>query len=194
MALNMLSKLFLGFVAIIIGVSLIATVATGALNVTEKTIVYDESFNLVTLGCANATGGGIFNSSNVWCNLTVANYPVLASWERDNCPLTIVSVENTTDQTYALLIEGTDYDLFAATGIIHMLNTTTTNGATYGAANEAGDFNITYINYAYCADDYLRADWNRTVLNLVAGFFALAVMGIGIGLFYNVYKEARIGA
>ena len=64
-----------------------------------------------------------------------------------------------------------------------MLNTTDTR---------RGDFNDTYISYAYCGDNYLNSAWGRTVLNLVAGFFALALLGIGIGTFYSIAKDANI--
>ena len=180
MALNMTSRIFMGFVALIIGIVLIGTIATSTGAVTDKTIVYDEAFDLLVLGCANETG---FNDTNALCNLTVANAPTANTWKADDCPIASVVVSNNTAGTH-VFTAGTDYILYATAGIIDMENTTSTWNWT----------NDTYITYNYCGDDYLNSSWSRSIMNLIAGFFALAVMGVGIGLFYSVYKEANIGA
>jgi len=181
MELTNVSKLFVGFVALIIGIVLITSIATSTLAVTDKKIIYDEHFDLVTLGCSNESA---FNNTNALCNLTVANAPTAGTWKEDDCPIASLVVENTSAGTYTALTEGTDYLLFASAGIIDMQNTTATQIYV----------NDTYVSYSYCGDDYLNQAWSRTVLNLLAGFFALAIMGVGIGLFYSVYKSAGIGA
>ncbi len=194
MELTHVNKLFAGFVALIIGIVLITSIATGTLAATDRTIVSAEPFALVTLGCANATGGGIFNDTNAACTFTLAKQPAGGTWQAadTNCgDLASISVENNSASLYTAATSGTDYDFYSGNGSIHMKNTTTTQGADY---KSAGDWNTTYITYTYCGDGFLSQDWSRTVLNLVAGFFALAVMGVGIALFYNVYNEARIGA
>ena len=184
MASDKMNNLVIGFVAILLGVVLLGAIATGVLAVTDKEIVYDEQFDLVALTCVNATAGGIYNNTFAPCNLTVANAPTVGTWKEDDCPIASVVVTNTSAGTYAALTSGTDYILYASAGIIDMENTTSTQTFT----------NDTYITYSYCGDDYLNQAWSRTVLNLIAGFFALAVMGVGIGLFYSVYKDAGIGA
>jgi len=181
MELTNVNKLFVGFVSLIIGIVLITSIATGTIAVTEKSIVYDEAFDLVTLGCSNESA---FNNTNALCNLTVAHAPVAGTWQKTDCPISSVVITNTSAGTYAAWTSGTDYILFDSSGLIQMVNTT----ATSIYAND------TYVTYDYCGNTYLNQSWARTILNMVAGFFALAVMGIGIGLFYSVYKDAGIGA
>ncbi len=53
--------------------------------------------------------------------------------------------------------------------------------------------NNTYnVSYTFEGDEYVVGSRNRTILNLVPGFFALALLGIGIGLFYAVGKREGI--
>ena len=52
--------------------------------------------------------------------------------------------------------------------------------------------NLTNVGYTYCGDDYMNIAWGRSILNLVAGFFALGILGVGIGLFYSIAKDAGI--
>jgi hypothetical protein len=54
-------------------------------------------------------------------------------------------------------------------------------------ANAGG--NKSYAYYTYCPDTYVNLSWGRTILNLVPGFFALMLIGIGIGLFYKVLRN-----
>lgn len=177
-----MNYIVMAFVFLIIGAALIGSVATSTNERTDKTLVYDETFDLEALGCINATGGGMVNfTADADCNVTLANAPT--SWKIADCPVASVVVENTTAGTYTALTEGTDYDLFASSGIIHMLNT---------AATDAGTLNTTYVSYNYCADDYLNSAWGRTVLGLVAGFFALAILGVSIWLFYSVFRSTGL--
>jgi len=177
-----INVLVLAFVFLIIGSVLLGSIATNIGERTDKTNIYDETFDLNALGCVNATGGGMINSTtDADCNITMANAP--SGWKTTDCPLTSVTVLNTTAGTYAALSEGTDYDLFATTGIIHMLNT---------LDNDGGTFNTTYVNYIHCEDDYLNSSWGRSILGTVPGFFALALLGVSLWLFYTVFKQVGI--
>lgn len=178
--LSNIQKLLLAFVTLILGVVLVGVIATNALAVTDKTSVIDESTNLAT-SCIEGVGQQINGTEDSDCNITVTNAPT--GWKTQDCVLTSVSVENTSAGTFTALTEGTDYNLFANTGIIQMLNTTDTDG---------GDFNTTYVNYDYCQDNYLNLGWGRTVTNLVAGFFAIALLLISVGLFYDVAKDTGL--
>lgn len=180
--LSNIQKLLLAFVTLILGVVFIVVVSTNALAVTVKTPINDESSNLGT-ACIFGVEQEINGTDDADCNITVTNAP--SGWKTQDCVLTSVIVRNTTAsaQTYSALTEGTDYNLFANTGIIQMLNTTDT---------DQGDFNTTYVNYAYCQDNYLNLGWGRTVTNLIAGFFAIALLLISVGLFYDVAKDAGL--
>jgi len=168
------------FLFLIVGIALIGSIASNINEKTDKSIVYDESSNLAT-SCTIGSGDQSINESTSACNITVVNVPT--SWKTLDCPLTNVVVMNTSAGTFPAITEGTDYNLYASTGIIQMLNTTNT---------DAGDFNTTYVDYTYCGDDYLNSSWGRTVLKLVAGFFALALLGVSLWLFYNVFKSTGI--
>jgi len=175
-----------GFVTLLIGITLIGTIATQSNVVTDKTQIYDETFNLFSSGCYNVTGnplGQVNGTEDSNCNFTLANVPT-TQWKMDDCPLASVIVTNATGTTALTL--NTDYLLFTSTGIIQMLNSTLTQG------DYLGPTNTTLVDYTYCADDYLNASWGRSILNIVSGFFAIALLIISVGLFYQVLKNENL--
>ena len=174
-------KLLLAFVTLILGAVLVGVLATNALAVTEKTKVYDESSNLATSCMVYVDTIWQINETDSDCNISVTNAP--SGWKAIDCPLTSVIVENTSAGTWTALAAGTDYNLFASTGIVQMLNTSDTWN---------GIFNTTYVNYVYCQDNYLNLGWGRTATNLVAGFFAIALLLISVGLFFEVAKDTGL--
>jgi len=62
-------------------------------------------------------------------------------------------------------------------------STTNSTGATCTAYNQAGCAN---------AQLYISSSWGATVLNMVPGFFALSIMGIGIAVTYASLRQAGI--
>jgi len=64
---------------------------------------------------------------------------------------------------------------------------TATTNATGFACNVAAD-NATYEPCQL----YLSSSWGRSVLQLVPGFFALALMGIGVAVTYSSLRQAGI--
>lgn len=165
--------LLVGFVALIIAVSLVAPLATESSKVTDKLIVTDEA--------VSANSALLGKDFNVTVNLgPLTNVPT--SWKIEDCPLTITRVTNVTKT--AVLAETTDYTLSTTTGVLNMLNSTK-NRASFGI----GINNNTYITYSYCPDTYLTADWARTSINTTMGFFALACFLTSVGMFYAVAKR-----
>lgn len=156
------------FVSIIIGVSLIGVVATQGNLVTDKTIVVDEA---VDISSARLADGDI----NTTYPLTITNAP--SGWKVSECPITSVTYGNSS-QDFTLT---TDYTFTDTTGVLLLKNT-----ATVQMANTT---NATLIDYTYCGDDYLTQGWSRNVIDLVPGFFAIALMLIGVALFYAVLKN-----
>lgn len=166
MVMESSQKLILAFVTLILGAVLVVVIATNSLAVTDKVIIADEAIDI-----GSSVVGGQVNESV--SNFTVTNNPT--GWKIIDCPLITVTYGNATDD-YVL---NTDYESFPAAGIIHVLNTTTTeNGG-----------NDTLIDYTYCADDYLNLSWGRTLLNLVAGFFAISLLMISVALFFSIAKD-----
>lgn len=168
----------MAFVFLIVGVALIGTIASSVNDVTDKRTVYDESVSIASAKVYPGAVQGQVNESI--SNFTLANYPT--DWKKVDCPLAVDSVENTTDGLYTLIL-GTDYELFNTEGIIRYLNVTTTNG-TMG--------NNTYVTYTYCADGYINSSWGRSVLVTVPGFFALALLGVSLWLFYAVFRSTNL--
>lgn len=179
-----MNYLVLAFIMLVVGSVFAAQIATSTNEKTDKTIAYDESYDLVAAGCINATEGGTINGTqDAGCNITVAHAPTgWKLYDTDSCPLTNVVVNNGSTAV-ANLVAGTDYNAFLDVGIIQMLNTTDT---------DEGFYNTTVIDYTYCGDEYINSTWARTVLDLIAGFFVLALLGGSLWLFYNVFRDAGI--
>jgi len=177
--------LVMAFVLLIIGSALIGTIASNTNGITSKDRVYNESKDLVALGCIQAEidGGQINGTDDANCNVSVSNAP--SGWEiydTDSCPTSSVIVMNSTGFIFA---EGTDYNEFLDIGVIQMLNSSDT---------QEGFANTTLTTYAHCGDGYLNSSWGRTVLSLVAGFIALALLGGSLWLFYSVWNSLGINS
>ncbi len=169
---NNVSKIIVGFFMIILGLVLISTVANSSDLVTGKIDVINEAIDISSARLSS-------NSINVTVsNFTIANIP--SGWKLDDClPSGIVYGNATADFS-----SGADYNFYASIGILQVLNTSTT------AINS--EVNDTFLDYVYCPDTYLNIAWGRSIISLVAGFFALAILGLGLGLFYSVAKDAGI--
>ena len=70
-----------------------------------------------------------------------------------------------------------------ATQVSTAASTTNSSGSTCTTYNQAGCAN---------AQLYISNSWGATVLNMVPGFFALAIMGIGIAVTYASLRQAGI--
>jgi hypothetical protein len=138
--------------------------------------VTDESYNLHTLGCYE--GGQVNGTTDADCNLTVAYAP--SGWKATDtdCYLSDVVVTNATGTAYTL---NTDYKVFEITGIIQMLNTSTTETPN----------NVTLIDYKYCGDSYMADSWGRSVLNVNVGLFAIAILIAAVTIVYLLFGNKK---
>lgn len=165
-----ISLLILGFVMLIIGVVLLPTIAELGNDKTNKIEVNDEAIDI----SAAVLAGGEINGTYPF---TVTNAPT--GWETTECPLTSITYGNSsTDFTVT-----TDYTITASTGVLYLVNTTAYG---YGATND------TVIDYTHCDEDYIVASWQRTILDLVPGFMAIALLIISVGIFFQIAKEEGI--
>lgn len=183
-ALKSIPTLILAFVALILGVVLIGSVATNTLATTTKSVAANE---LVTITDARLAGNQINESK--WFTLTYGK-PYATAWRSDTSGCTLTDLGVTNGST--TLVANTDYVLNTSwngegtattIGDIKFLNTTTTVESIP---------NTTYVSYSYCPDGYLTQAWTRSVNNLVPGFFALALLIIAVGLFYSVARDNDI--
>ena len=168
------SKLVLAFFTLILGIVLIGSIAESSNLVTNKLIIAGETLD-ISAAVYGATG--TINASEV---LTIANYP--SGWKTGDCPITSFVMRN---QTGVELAVTTNYVFTASTGTLTLVNDESLNGT-------SATSNDTSIDYVYCGDGYINIAWGRTILNLVAGFFALALLGVSLALFYGVAKDAGI--
>lgn len=157
------------FVALIIGVSLIGVIASEGNDVTNMITISSEEIDYTTAVQVNGT-------INTSVEYTIANVP--DGWRVLGCPISSFDLYNSSSSLTAV-----DYTFNTATGVITFNNSANVNGTAT---------NTTTATYAYCNEGYLTQGWNRSVLNLVPGFFALALMGIGIGLFYSIIRKEGI--
>ncbi len=183
MSLGNTQKLLLAFVTLILGAVLIGVIASQSIAVTEKQGVVNASLGDLTTCFVNSSWWFEPDISLAACNLTVVNIPT--SWKIEDCPIADVSVRNGTADDMTL---DTDYTLDAASGSINILNSTGNQG--WNTPNPSD--NLTYVDYTYCADDYLNLSWGRIVVNLVGGFFAIALLLVSVGLFFDVAKDNNI--
>ncbi len=170
-----INLLIAGFVFLIVGIVLLSPVASNTNDVIDKDVVSDETTNL-SVSCYVA---GEVNESVSACNLTITNAP--SGWKVAECPLTSVTATNATGTALTL---ATDYNFFESGSIIQMLNTTDTNATGLGED--------VILGYTFCPDDYLNSTWGRSVLATVPGFFALALLGVALWMFYAVFRNVGL--
>jgi len=179
-------SLLLGaFIAILIGAVLIGTVASEGLKKTTTLRITSENISIADMRnvtACNSEGCDILMSYNVTVNVSEEN---ALAWKRESCALSDISIvmQNISDANQLLTL-GTDYIFTEEYGNFSLRNTTIV-GQVKG--------NRTFVNYTYCPDEYVNVAWGRTIINLVPGFFALAILGIGISLLLIVLKREGIG-
>lgn len=106
--------------------------------------------------------------------LSIAHVPT--GWKAESCPIATIVLTNGT----TVLTQGTDYTY--SLGRINLISSLGNNGSTTYSYK---------TNYNYCPDNYISG-WGGTVLNLIPGFFALALLLFSVGMFYSVAKEVGI--
>ena len=163
-SINMLIGAFL---ALIIGVSLIGVVASTGNVITNTINISGEN---ISYAAARETATGAVDTTAI----VIANYPT--TWRITGCPIIGLVLHNSSSS----LTNVVDYVFTASTGSIAFNNTDNVNGSAS---------NTTTATYVYCNNEYLTQGWNRTIIDLVPGFFAIALMGISIGLFYGVMRQ-----
>lgn len=179
---NNLTILVSGFVMLIIGIGLVSVIANET-NIATSLVDIDTTIDLAT-GSIDLT-----YSTNESYNNTVANAPT--GWQADGtCPITNFVLYNasTTTDSNNIAVDDTDYWLDEDIGVWHILETSP-NDVFNNSVGYADTTNVSAYTYSYCPDEYLTQGWTRSTLNLVVGFFAIALMLMAIAMFYTVLKN-----
>ena len=178
--LSTIQKLLLAFITLIIGLVLVGSVATSTSGLTSLNGISSE---VHTVGSTYATGGNT-TTTNPSVTYTVTHAPT--SWKVDECPLTNFVLKNSSG---SVLAEGASngYVVDLSRGTYYLRDTA---GTLLWRSNGAGD-NQTLASYNYCPDTYMIG-WGGTVLNLVPGFFALAILIFSVGMFYSLARDTGI--
>lgn len=182
--LGMTGMLISGFVVILMGLVLIGVIADITQTATSKSTQTD-SFAIQRDLTAGAGAGEVNNS--YWYHLTYG-CPMTASDWRASLGSDCQVVPTLTNGTGTTLAVTTDYILNATCnaqtgagiGDFKLVNST----KLYQAA-----LNTTYASYTYCPTGYMSQSWSRTVLNMVPGFFALAIFLGAIALVMYLLKQ-----
>ena len=170
-----INKLVLGFVTLIIGIVLISQVASTGQEKTTLSSVTSEVQNIAATTGRNDTW---INASKVY---TITKAPT--SWKTTDCPITNFVLKNSSGAAFTLT---TDYTFTASTGKFSLVDSATAL-ATLPVAN-----NNTYASYSYCPDEYMNLSWGRTIINLVPGFFGIAILLVSVAIFYSVARDAGL--
>ena len=171
---NSLLVLISAFVLIIIGTSLIDPVSTEEQLRTQTIRVVNETIDITAARGVTAADGGVQET----VNLTITNAPT--GWKQQDCVITGFVYRNQSGGTMTL---ATHYYFSTFDGKLQLISQADIN------ASDITNANITAGDYSYCSDGYLKSTWARTVMNLVPGFFALALLGAGLLLFFYVAKK-----
>lgn len=166
------SKLILAFVTLLIGIVLIGSVASEGNSRTElKSIVNDS----IDIGSA-MEGVNMVNESVVFTVGTLGD-------TNANCPMTSISASNGSGTQ---VLTTANYNFTESAGQFTLVNTT----ALYSYLNQT---NTTEWNYTYCPTGYMNLAWGRTAVDIVPGFFAIALLLTSIALFFSVYQDIKGG-
>ena len=77
---------------------------------------------------------------------------------------------------------------------VSLIGPISTEVSTTSATTNASGSTCTYaVDSAYSnCQLYMASQWGATILNLIPGFFALGILGIGIAVTYTSLREAGI--
>ena len=168
-------KLIMAFVTLIIGIALIGVVATTSNTITDQDVSQNETLDI-------APFKNLVNTSaiNTTYTATLTNAYASTDWQYDSCSVavTLLALDNGT-----AAVATTNY-VVGGNGEINLTNTDF--WWTESASND------TLITYTYCQDDYVSLGWASTIIGIIPGFFAIALMLVSMGLFYSVAKETGL--
>lgn len=177
---KIIGMLVAAFVCLFVGLSLIGVISNGLISNTNL------AYGSEVVNYGNSVGaGGIINPNAAYypkfVNYTdTRNDGIRASEEcGKSAVIASITVYNTTSAFTAA-----DYVIQTNGSIQYKA------GLVANATSKVSNNSILY--YRYCEDSYVQSGWGKTMLNLIPGFFALALLACSLGLFYGVAKQTGI--
>jgi len=171
-------------VAILLGIVLLGIIADLTADKTT-TETYTDSFSIAP---ARLVLGTLDPAVKIYLSPGNISHPSYGTWrsEQSECDIGLTSFA-LYNQTRAKMAEGTDYELVvadgASRGYITLYNKISLN-------TTAGASNTTTVIYSTCPQEYVSTGWARTVLTMVPGFFALALLlGVVFVIFFVLRNE-----
>ena len=177
-------------VAILIGVILVTIIAEQTITKT-KTASYTDTVNLAPLRGANGEYNYTLAESNkLYADKILSHSAGAVPWksQTSDCAITTVTIKNSTG---SIASSANDYtwveDGNGGIGWLRVKN------STYGPTLGASSSNTATITYTTCPNEYVASSWGRTVLDLVPGFFVLAILlGAAFVIFYILKQEGIV--
>ena len=173
--------------------------ATDGVELSTAFVSANFSLDLTSGSLEHITATSVWNDTNVNVSVSWISYEVNTSyqiiptvvaeaasgWKYDTseCTAGTIISGSYANASGVALVELTSYIVDTTTGYITLVNSAVTNRT---------DFTSIIATNNNCPDGYLTQGWQRNIINLVPGFFALALLGIGIWLFYSIAKEQGI--
>lgn len=169
--------LITAFVCLLVGVSLLTIIAGEANDVRETINIRNETLNVASFRNASGIDGN--NCNDTVTPVQITNYP--SGWRTNSeygCHIASFVMHQSNGTSWT---NGTEFQFFPNNGTWKCLIN--------AGFNNTDTTNMTALNYTYCPDDYLTQAWSRTMLGIVPGFFAIALIAVGIGLFYVILRK-----
>ena len=170
----------LAFLIVIIGVVILNEASKEVIKIT------DTVGNIETLSLAPARGTGGTLDVDIGINLS-NTAKVRGTWKESvsDCLISTVEVRNSTtgvltEGTACTTAAGPDYVRNASEQAVHFCNTLDVNNSIAGS-------NTTYVAYSYCGPGY-QTGFSSTIMDLVPGFFGLAIM---VSIAFMIYWIAK---
>lgn len=184
---NGLMMIILLAMILFIGFALLNPVANTSNQMTEKSLVYNESnvlpycFQNVTVQTQVNTTECPTCSSPRSCNFSIRENTT-GGWQYAQCPLTNITLRSA-NSTAITMVADTDYIVNEETGQVALLNTTKWYNIT-----EQG--NRTFVDYNYCRVGYIQDAGTRGIQKLILTIMIICLLVVAAGVAYKQFNNA----
>ena len=170
-------------VALLLGAILIQIIAEQTQSKTIVGATYTDTVNLAALrGADGEYNYTLAESNKLYADKILSHSAGAVPWKSatSECTISTIVMKNASGSVAS---NANDYiwvaDGNGVVGWLRVKNSTT--GTVLGASSS----NTSTITYTTCPQEYIASSWGRTIMNLIPGFFALAIL---IGAAFVIFK------